>query len=199
MNKISQLLIAPNGYPCTGLEGTVKKIYERSTFNGQKGDGSVQNIIVERGSQGIKVAIWGRDEFPFSEGTMVSVTPTTQGKGLTIKDNEYQGKTTKVLNVADKCGIQQISEYSDLTEESSSTEGFAPEPASSQASSAGDSALPAIIIQQANLMDVCIQGAQILRQKYPNMTDEQFQAITSSFFIESNKQGVGKSMPTRLL
>jgi len=199
MNKISQLLQAPNGYECTGVEGSVKKIFDRTTFTKGRG-GSVQKVILERGGQDIKVALWNRDEFPYGEGTIISLAPTSQGKGLTIKINEYQGRVTNELNVGDKASVVQISEYSDQTEESAPADVLSPEPVSAPAqASAGDSALPAIIIQQANLMDVCIQGAQVLRQKYPNMTDDQFQAITSSFFIESNKQGVGKSMPTRLL
>jgi hypothetical protein len=196
MNKISQLLTAPEGYACTGLEGEVSKIYKRSVFSNAKGDNSVQKVIIQDASgSSIRCAFWGRDEFPYGEGTKILITPTSQGKGLTIKDNEYQGKTTKELNVGDKCGIVQIDEYSDQTETESSNAITTAE----NTSSSNASMLPVPLVQNINLIDLCIQGATTLRTKYPNMTDDQFQAITSSLFIECNRQNVGKSMPSQLL
>lgn len=198
MNKISQLLTAPDGYTCTGVEGEVTKIFPRSTFGADK---SVQRVMInDVGGSSLKVCFWQRDEFPFSEGQKIQVMPSSQGKGLSIKDNEYKGQVTKELSVSDKCGIVPIDAYSDQAEVQQIEASVSPTitTAENQSSESG-SMLPAILVQQANLMDLCMQGAQVLRGKYPEMTNEQFQAITSSFYIECNKQNVGKTMPSQLL
>lgn len=198
MNKIAQLLTAPEGYVCTGVEGTVQRIFPRSVFGSNK---SVQRVLLQA-PQGatIKCAIWGRDEFAYGEGSKIQISPSSQGKGLTIKDNEYKGQITKELNVGDKCGIIPIDDFSDQSEVEEVEVVATPTVTTAEnETSSSASMLPAIIIQQVNLMDLCIKGAQVLRDRYPNMTDDQFQAITSSFYIESNKQNVGKSMPNQLL
>lgn len=196
MNKISQLLTAPEGYACTGVEGEVTNIYKRSVFSKGDSENSVQKVIIkDAGGSTIRCAFWGRAEFPYGENTKILITPTSQGKGLTIKDNEYQGKVNKELNVGDKAGIVQIDEYSDQSEVSSE----APISVAENTTSSTSSMLPVPLVQNINLMDLCIQGATTLRVKYPNMTDDQFQAITSCFFIEGNKQNLGKSMPSQLL
>jgi len=196
MNKISQLLTAPEGYVCTGIEGEVSNIYKRSVFSKGDSENSVQKVIIKDTSgSSIRCAFWGRAEFPYGEGTKILITPTSQGKGLTIKDNEYKGQVNKELNVGDKAGIVQIDEYSDQTEVTTE----APISVAENTSSSTASMLPVPLVQNINLMDLCIQGATTLRTKYPNMTDDQFQAITSCFFIEGNKQNLGKSMPSQLL
>jgi len=201
MNKISQLLTAPEGYECTGVEGEVTNVFKRSTFSKKGGEGSVQKIVI-RGTEGstIRLAFWGREEFPFAEGAKILVSPSSQGKGLAIKDNEYQGKVSKEISVGDKCSVVPIDEFSDMMlEQGEVVQSNTPISTATNTSNSSGSMLPAPLVQNINLMDLCIQGATILQAKYPDMTKEQFQAITSCFFIEGNKQNLGKSMPTQVL
>ena len=191
MNKISQLLTAPSGYTCTGLECEIKKSYGRNEFGTDK---SVEKVLVsDAEGKTMYLAFWSQPPVPFGEGARIQIMPDEKGKGLTIKDNNYKGNTRKELNVNNTATMISITEFSlsDTTTEA---------PSASEPVAVSDGvALPEILVQSVNLMSLCIQGADILREKYPNMTPEQYQAITSSFFIECNKQNVVKTMPKQIL
>jgi len=194
MNKISQLKTAPEGYSVTGLEGVIKKLYPRNAFGASK---SVQNILLEREGQIIKCAFWEREEIPFAEGAKIQIMPNSSGKGMVVKDDNYQGKQNKVVSCSKDATIVGIDDWSDSHQTEEVLGAIVTSAENQQTSQA--SSLPVPLVQNINLMDLCIQSAEILKQKYPNMTNEQFQAITSSFYIECNKQNVGRTMPAELL
>ena len=200
MNTISQLLIADEGYESSGVTGNLDAIYERKEGIGKNDKPwSIQSgKISDSSGNSIKVKIWNMPEFKDTGG--ITILPTDSGKGpkgLTVKDNEWKGKVTKELHIGDKARISW-GESGEVKEEepANATETTAE---NSQTIPSTTSTLPSSVIQKINVMDICIQVENILRQKYHDMTDDQFQAICSCFFIEGNKSGLNKNMPSTLL
>ena len=210
MNTISQLLTADEGYPSTGITGTLAPIYEHKTFSKGGKDGSIQTAILKDSSgTSIRLKFWNMAEIKDEGG--LTILPTDNGKGpkgLTVKDNEWQGKVTKELHIGDQARISW-GESGEVIADEVMTQPVATETVAETVTETTTTdtsttftdrdsldALPSTVIQNMNAMDICIQGASYLRKKYPNMTDDQFQGITSCMFIEGNKQGLNKSMPS---
>lgn len=199
MNTISQLLIADEGYFSSGVTGEITNLFEHKSGEKNGKPWSIQTAVLESGGSSIRLKFWNMAEVKDKGG--ITILPTDLGKGpkgLTVKDNEWQGKINKELHIGDKARISWGESGSVEVEESPSSVTTA-ENSQVVQSSGQASSLPSSVVQNINVMDICIQGATHLRQKYPDMTDDQFQAICSCFFIEGNKSGLNKSMPSTLL
>ena len=164
MNKVSQLLIAPDGYTCTGVTGRLKVKYPRSEFSkGNKG-GSVQRCVFQDiENTEIKVCFWNIPEVPYAEEDWICIMPT-QGKngsvGLTVKDNEYKGNVTKELHVSEKASVatseepegnEEVEEVALQSQDSGEEEIIS---TSDQDTDEDTTSLPVALVQNMNLTNL---------------------------------------------
>lgn len=107
INIIQQL---PNKTKVDGLAGKVKRVFKRT--EGTKADGtqwSAQQIVVADDTGEITVSVWDRDAITNAEGQPVTITAGHSEKhgaiGLSVDDNEYQGKVTKRVKASPSANI----------------------------------------------------------------------------------------------
>jgi hypothetical protein len=83
--------------------GVIKVAFARKAGEGEKGPWSVQHFVLQDGNAEIKVKAWNKDDVLPLKGKKVALLCGKDGhgklSGLAITEEEYQGKTSKILEL----------------------------------------------------------------------------------------------------
>ena len=214
---ISEINKLGDGETVPSLTGRLTSIFDVKSGTNAKGEWSIQNATLRDGTGEIKVSIRNRAEIPRSwKGREVVIACNDGEHGLTgikASDDTYREKTSRIVCVTGSAHI-------DLVEGSPAPQ-YTPPPApmmqaprqtqpptngnSNGASAPVDSVKAARkdLNRMANLYLHCLHAADYVRAEWDKdveihgvMSDEQFQACTSSLFIQSTRDGLLMSIPT---
>lgn len=110
MTPIAKIASLQNGTPVDSISGVLENVYERRAGTTEKGrPWSFQDLILKDKTGTIKVKLNGRKECPKNmEGRVVTISSVRGSKGLEgviAEDNEYKGKTTRLVRVTEVASV----------------------------------------------------------------------------------------------
>lgn len=213
VTTIDEILNAEDEFNPQSFKGEVKRVYDFKEGEGARGKWTLQPILVSSGGKEVRVVFSGRNQYASTdiEGTEIyaKAHPTKSGgySGLKVKISEWKGEKKKELFVYESADVSfgdedkgsAIIDYPKTdakTETASDNESFETFEANEDAVDAVKKALT----KSANMMLVCLDAAKYVKSQYEGkhdteMTDDQFQAISSSLFINADKRGLINEMP----
>lgn len=99
-----------DGASVSSLSGVVENVYERKTGTSKGRAWSIQNIVLKDRTGQIKLMLSGRKECPkTTEGKVVTFSSVNGEKGpqgVFVKDDEYNGKTTRIVKVTEVAKVE---------------------------------------------------------------------------------------------
>lgn len=194
------------------FSGTVTKLGDRKSGKNEKGEWSFQHIRVRDGSgDEIKVTLKDRPELPKSHvNAPILIQAHNSDKGWTgVKayDDNYNDKNERILWVTGSAKISNGSsdaplQVGDKVPGTSLTVAYAPPP-DPKIQRSGDPIKDAkdYLGRLGNLYGLCLDQATVIGRAHESrnnmsMPPEQFQALTSALFIESNKAHMATQLPS---
>lgn len=222
---VSQINDLEDDIAVPAFKGKVKQIFKRHTGNNARGDYSFQGIIlVDADGDEIEAKLKDRDELPAKlKGKHVCIVSHKGDRGWTgvkTKDDEYQGKTKRILWItgsaeivpgenmpAEGDDVVVSTDNSDPAATASSQQDDPPARANHPANhpakpTQGDPVRDAKVaaLKRANLLAIAVRAADSMLQVYHdsgkvNPTPELHQACTMSIFISMDRQGMADDLP----
>lgn len=211
--KITELKKETEPQKIEAFRAQVKKVYEGKSGEGAKGAWSLQNIIVTDGSNDFKVVFSGRSHFAPAdiEGTELfvksHVSKTGNMSGIMLKFSEYQEKVRQELWIYESAKVSFGDEDagSAIIDYPTETKTAEPKDEFEEFSKSEDAvdAVKQLMLPAANMMLLCLDASTYVKTQYEakhdaKMTDDQFQAITSSLFINADKRGLISKVPNTI-
>ena len=222
--SVSELNSATEEFKPEAVRAKVEKVFDAKEGEGARGPWKLQAAVISQGGEEMRVVFSGRQTYLPDDivGTEIYArakrTKSGTFSGLQLKLDEYQGKPKKELFIYDNAEVSFGDEEAGeaiLDFPKSNSEGAndnaqnvvtSTEQSVALSSDEEDSVLSAkkAITKSANLMLVCMDAARWVCQKYEekhgeNVTAEQFQAISSTMFINADKRGLVPTMPEKPL
>jgi hypothetical protein len=189
---IKDALNEEDGMTISAIRGRVKSVYERRSGGEGKKAYTVQNAIIEDDSGTVRAGFWNRPDLSHLKGKVVTISSKKGDKGidgLRVKLNKDQKKE---LDVSQICIV--------LPEGANEETGEQPERPAPKTSGAK---IPANlrIHQYERLMLNCIAAAKKVEKVAGSeldhmVSDDQFQSITATFFIQAARDGLIEEMDT---
>jgi len=205
------------------FKGKITKLYPPKKGESDRGPWSFQNVFLkDPDGDEIKATLKDRDELPKAfTGKDVIILSSKSEKhgwvGVKAKDDEYNGKTTRVLWITKAASITKggsvEADESDGEEaepeerpkhhENEKEDGdLGPEVASDNPLDAAKDYL----MRRGNLMMLCWKAGLFVAQKCDGMSNakfgvrnEDFQALVTTLFISADRAGIADALPTHPL
>ena len=221
LTTIDEITNATEEFNPEAFRGEIKRVYDYKQGEGQRGPWSLQAVLISDKGKEVRVVFSGRNQYASSEieGTelFAKAKKTKSGgfSGLKVKISEWKGEQKKELFVYDSADvsfgdedkgsaiIDHVTEpttdvvspdvTSETTNETATFEQF-----EKDEDSIGG--VKKALTKSANMMLVCLDATLYVKSQYEGkhetkMTDEHFQAICSSLFINADKRGLINEMP----
>ena len=114
VSTIQDILTMEEGLPVLCARGKIVKLYKPKTGESDKGPWSFQSGLLSDGQSSVKFTLNSREELPQTFLNKQVVLTAQNGNhgwtGLKTKDEEYNGKVTRVLWVTPTADIQIVTE-----------------------------------------------------------------------------------------
>lgn len=190
-----------DGEVIPSLRGKITQTYERKTGSKDGKPWSVQNAMFQDATGKIRFSVWGHEDIKPWTGKEVTLSAHKSDKGLTglfAEDNTYKEKTTRQIRMTASGKIELADTLTGTTNKLESTK-----PETRVELDSGDAVKDAkrSAMQAANAFEIALGASKYVRTQYDleygenSMTDEQFQAITSSIFISLDRKGFVDKLP----
>lgn len=209
-SSIAELKQASEDFNLEAFRADIKKVYEAKEGQSAKGNWRLQPCLASDGKNDIRVVFSGRN--PFSPADIEGKELFAQGykskagniSGIKLKISEWKGEVKKEVFIYEAAKLSFGDEdagsatFSSDNKDSSSVKLDEFDEFEKTENSVG--AAKQELAKAANLMLICLDASRFVKSEYERrhdteMTSEQFQAITSSLFINADKRGLLNAMP----
>jgi hypothetical protein len=216
LTTINEIKNASEEFNPEAFKGEVKRVYDFKQGEGARGTWTLQPILVTEGGEEVRVVFSGRNQYASSqiEGTELFAkahkTKSGNWSGLKVKISEWKGETKKELFVYESADVSfgNEAEGSAIIDHVSSSETSTQTTSTAENSSfekfeKNEQSIDGVkqaLQKSANMMLVCLDASVYIKTQFENkhdreMTNEHFQAICSSLFINADKRGLITEMP----
>lgn len=206
-----------DGLPVLQIEGVLQNVYTRTSGGEGEKRWTKQDCVLQDDSGTAKVVVWNHDDLQRLTGQKVRISAVkgTKGgfKGLFSYTNEWKGKTTKGFKVTDLGKVESVNGASSepqsppARQESQGVSGQRGEAASDSGN--GLKAARQAAWQATEAFKIALGAASAIKTEFelgtpsglkntpPNrkLSEDQFQAITSSIFIFLDRHGLVDKLP----
>lgn len=216
---IQELLSSSEDFNLEAFRADIKKVYEAKEGVSANGNWRLQPCLVSDGKNDIRVVFSGRNAFSPSdlEGKelFAQAYKSKAGNisGIKLKVSEWKGKEKKEVFIyeaarlsfgdedagtatfaSDNESERKIVKEGSIKQSTDEFEEFSKSEDNIQGAKQD-------LAKSANLMLLCLDASRFVKTEYEGkhgsqMTDDQFQAITSSLFINADKRGLISKMPS---
>jgi hypothetical protein len=200
---IKEALAMGDGESVPAVKGTLTAVYDRKAGENSNGPWSFQDCVLKDSTGEIKVKLKDRDALDKTlKGKVVYLACIKSDKhgmvGVKRKDDEYKGKVSQILWVTSAAIIDQDAPGADEAQAAPQAHNEAP-PGNDAPDAVKAARQEAARI--ANGYIIALAAADFVLSRFnaehdQTMTDEQYQAMTSTIFIAIDRHGVIAGLPT---